>query len=110
MLSLLVVFFQCVDHGCKVKLISKEVGIACVNDDRLKVMLFYIMRIRFLDSKKIFIRYLLLIWPFPLTDIFLQFNYRGMQINQQIRLDYLLIDDLKQSLVKSEFVFRQIDF
>src|SRR5688572_12698165 len=72
-------------------------------------MLLDIVGIGLLDTKKVFIRYLLFIRAVPLFNIHLQFIHRCMQVDQQVGLYHLLVNDLEDSLVKTKFIFGQVD-
>ena len=58
-------------------------------------MLFDIVRVGFLDIKKIFVGNVLFVGTVTLLDIYLQLVYRGVQIDKYIRLNKLLVDDIK---------------
>ncbi len=71
-------------------------------------MLLYVMRVRFLYFKKIFVGNFLLVRPCPFPDIFLQPAYRCMQVNNNIRLHKLLMNNIEQALVQPELIIGQI--
>ena len=67
-------------------------------------MLFDIICISFLNTYQVGVGYLLFVVAVSFFDIGLQFIYRCMQIDQQVRLNQLLMDYIKQSLVKPELI------
>lgn len=73
-------------------------------------MLFDIIRIGILYFEQVFIRYLLLVGAVSFFNISLQFTYRCMQVDQQVRLYQLLVNNVKQSLIKPEFILGQSYF
>src|SRR2546421_11582376 len=99
MLSFLIFFFQGINHSLQMFFVPQEISICCINKKCFQIMLLYIMRISFLDIKKIFIRYILFVWAFAFPDILLQFTHWRMQVDKKVRLDELLVNDLEQPLV-----------
>ena len=95
MLPLIIIIFQCFNDHLKVLFISQEIGIGCIDKKRFYIMFFDIVSIGLLNIEKIFVRDILFIRPVTLLDILLQTTYRSMQVNKQIRLQQLLVYDLK---------------
>jgi hypothetical protein len=91
-------------------IIAQKIGIPHINENRLDIMLTNIIGIGFLDAEHVFISDRLFVGPVSFPDIFLQFIHGSMEINDNIRLNKLLIDNFKQFLIKPEFLFRKIDF
>jgi len=95
MLSMIIIFFQSIDDHLQMFFITEEIGIWGIDEKCFDIMVFYVMGVGLLDIEKIFVRYVLLISPVPFPDIFLQTAYRRMQVNEQIRLQQLLMNDIK---------------
>ena len=95
MLSWFILFFQSIQDGLEMFFISQKVGIRGVYEQCFNIMLPDIAGIGFLETEKIIIRNGLFIKAVPLADIFLQLAHRRVQINQQVRLNQLLINDVK---------------
>lgn len=85
----------------------QEIGIGHIHKQCLYIMLFDVVCVCLLDIEEVIIRYILLIAAVTLPDIRLQFGNRCMQVDQDVRLNQLLVYDIKQALVQPEFIFRQ---
>lgn len=110
MLTIGVVLIQRINNGMQVIFIAQEVGFGYIHKQGLYIMLFDIVRIGFLYTEKIFVRYILFVGAVTFFDIHLQPVYRRMQVDEDIRLNELLVYDIKQSLVKPELVIGQVHF
>ena len=106
MLSLIVITFQCFNNGFQVSLIAQEIGIGGIYKQSFYIMVFDIICIGFLYVEEILVRYLLFIRPVTFFDIGLQFTNRSMQLNNKVGLYQLLMDNIKQPLVKTKLIFR----
>ena len=99
MLPFSIIFIQCVYDGIQMGFISQEIGMGSIYKECFDIMLFNISRIGFLQAEQVIIRDGLFIGAVPFAYIFLQFAYRRMQVDQDIRLYDLRIDDIEQFLV-----------
>src|SRR5687767_8426983 len=110
MLPIFVIFFQCINNDMQMFFISQEISIGSINEKCFYSVLFYIVSICFLQAEQVLISYILLIKPVPFFYVLLKLLHGAMQVDQQIWLQQLLVYDLKQSLIKPEFIFRQVHF
>ena len=92
-------------NSIEVFIVTKEIRMFGIHDKCGDVVLADIIRISLLDIKQVMVTDIFFIVPVPLPDIFLEFIYGCMEVNQNIGLDELLIDDIKQPLVQPEFFF-----
>jgi hypothetical protein len=106
MLAFIQVPVQGIQDHLQVFFVAKKIGIAYIDKNGAGIVLPDIIGISLLDAEQVFIRDSLLIGPVPFPDILLQFTYRRMKINEDIRLDQLHIDDIEQFLLKSELLLR----
>src|SRR6187200_1324779 len=90
--------------------VVQEIGIAGINKQRFYIMLFDILCIGFLEIEQVLIRNRLLVTAVPFFYVLLQLAYRSMQVNKNIWLYELLMNDIKQSLIKPEFIIGQCNF
>lgn len=110
MLPIIVFFIQCINYGLQVFFIAQKIGMGCINKKGFDVMLFYVVGIGLLQVKKIFVLNILFVRAVAFFYIHLQFMYGGMQVNQDIGLEELLVNDIEQALIQPEFIFGQVDF
>ena len=106
MLSVIVIFFERIQDYLEVFFIIDEIGIAGIHEQGLDIVLLDIMRVGFLQIEQVIITDILFVGAVALADIRLQFGDRCMQIDQDIRLDQLLMNDIEKPLVKPELIFR----
>ena len=107
-LSRFIIFFQCIQDDPEMFFISQEVGIGGIYEKCFDVVLPDIAGIGFLQSEKIIVRNRLFINPVPFPDIFLKLTHRCVQIDEEVRLNQLLVNDVKQLLVEIEFFIGKI--
>lgn len=107
-LPIVIILFQGINDGLKVFGVAKKISIACIHHNGFDIVLPDIVGVGLLDIEQVIIRDLLLIRAVSFSDIFLQFVDRCVQIDQQFRHDHLLLEDIKQTLVQPEFIFRQV--
>lgn len=86
------------------RFIINEISIAGIYKNGFKIMLLYIARIRFLYIEQVFIGDRLLVFALPFLYVRLQLRYRCMQVNQYIRMNELLVNNIEQLLVKPELL------
>jgi hypothetical protein len=110
MLSLGIISVERINNGIEMFFITEKVGIGNIHENGAYVVLFNIMRIGLLYVEQIIVRDLLFVAAVTFADIFLQPVHRCVEINNNIRLDHLLQNDIEQSLVKPEFIFGQVHF
>ena len=109
MLPLRVILVQRINNYLQVFFIAQEIGIGGIHKKRFHIVLSDVVRIGFLYAKEVIVGDALFVGPVPLFNILLQLLHRRMQVDQQFWLHQLLVDDLEESLVQTEFVFRQVD-
>ena len=107
-LPVLIVFIQCIDDHLQMFFIAYEVRIAGIYKKCFYIMLLDILGISFLQAEEVAAVNSLLILTVPFFNIFFQPLYRAVQVDQYIRLNDLWINDLKQLLVKPEFLISKI--
>jgi hypothetical protein len=73
------------------------------------MMLFDIMRIGFLDPEQVVIWDILFVGAVAFFYILLQAADGRVEVYNNIGLNQLLMDNIKQALVQTEFVFGQVD-
>ena len=99
MLSNGVVLFDSLKDYPHMFFIVQKICIARIHKQRFEGMLSDVIGIGLLYVEKIIIGDVLLISPVPLSDVLLKPVYRRVQIYKQVRLDQLLMDDIKKPLV-----------
>ena len=101
---------QGIEYDLQVRLVIQEVGVADVYENGLDIMLLDIIDIGFLDTEQVGVRDRLFVGPVPFPDILLQLTHRRMEVDQDIRLDQLLIDDIEKLLIEVELLIPQVHF
>ena len=109
MLPFGVVLIEGINNDLQVFLVAQEIGIGHIDKDGLQIVLPDVMGIGFLYAEEVFVGYSLLVGAVSLFDVLLQFADGRVKVDQDIRLDQLLVDDLKQPLIQPELIFGQID-
>src|SRR5947209_5110687 len=109
MLPMGIVGIKGVNDDLQVFWIAQEIGIGDIHEDGIQVVLAYVMRIGFLYAEQVVVRYFLFIRPVSLPDVLLQPVDRRMEVQEQVRLDQLLMDYIEETLIKTEFVVGKID-
>ena len=108
MLPYFIVFVQRIDDHLQVLFVGQKIRIGRIHKNRFQVVLLDVVRVGFLDAEQVFVRDALLVGAAPLADVLLQPCDRRMQVNQDVRLEQLLVNDVEQALVQIEFICRQV--
>src|SRR5688572_13702154 len=110
MLPVFIVFSQRINNGLQVFFITYKISIARINKNCFYIMLFDIMGICFLYAEEILIRNILFKSSFSFFNVLLQFIHWRVEVNDNVGLHDLLVNNFKQALVQTEFIFVQIYF
>ena len=104
--SCIIIFFQCIQYNLEVLPVAQEISIAGINKNSFYIMLFDIIRVSFLDIKKVLIRDVLLVGTISFFYVLLQSANRGVQVDQKVGLNELVIDNFKNFLVQAKLFLR----
>ena len=106
MLAWFIIVAECINDHLQVFGIAQKIRIASVYDECFDIVLFDVLSISLLYVEQVLVGDRLFIGPVTLADVLLQFAYRRVQVDKNIRLCQLLVNDLEQLLVESEFFIR----
>src|SRR5260221_7002566 len=104
MLSFTQVPFQRIQDHPEMFFIPQKIGVAYIHENSPDIVLTDIVGIGLLYIEQVSVRDRLFVRTISLSDILLQFTYRGMEINEDIRMDQLGIDNIEKILVQPEFL------
>ena len=107
MLAGLIFLIEGIKDHLQVFFIIEKISIARIYKQRLDMMLLDIIGIGLLDVEQVFIRYVLFITPVPFFDVCLESCDWSMKIDEDVRLDELLVYDLEQTLVETKLIIGQ---
>ena len=99
MLAIRIFFVQRIGDHLKMFFITKEISVGSIHKQCFHIVLPDIMRIGFLNAEQIVVRDSLFIRTVPFFDILLQLIHRRVKVNEDLRLDQLLVHDLEQALI-----------
>ena len=80
-------------------MITQEICVGSIHENCFDSVVAYITGICFLQPEQIVVLNRLLIGAVSLTDIFLELRNRSMQVDQEVGLNQLLVNYIKQFLI-----------